>query len=350
MEPKINQASLSDFIALNDSPVDVGIGAYAQMLSDGIGELNLISLICRRNNADYFHPGKVLNGIFPPKLSGWEINHRIFRRILKKNGIDENLKLHYLSSWFHPRRNEQGMIVTFHDLHTVNGDLTRIYKSDLKFKGWTNIIAISEQTRKDLVNSGYGEDNVTVIHHAISDFWHKETDPSDLGNEIPDISEMNSQNLPVVLTVKDGQNRNNNKTREATFGRYFHIHIGSDIKADLNLSHISRKALRYLYSIADAYVRPADSEGFGNPPVEALMCGTPSVVSDIPTYHETLMETGIYVERNVDGIREGIKEAVENGGKYVENFNSTRRQHFSMSRFRKEMLSYYRERDFYKDT
>jgi glycosyltransferase involved in cell wall biosynthesis len=46
--------------------------------------------------------------------------------------------------------------------------------------------------------------------------------------------------------------------------------------------------LASLYSGALALVMPSWLEGFGLPPLEAAACGTPSIVSDLPVYDETL--------------------------------------------------------------
>lgn len=54
--------------------------------------------------------------------------------------------------------------------------------------------------------------------------------------------------------------------------------------------------LAAIYSGARALVFPSDDEGFGLPPVEALACGTPVVVSDIPVLREVLGDRATFVE------------------------------------------------------
>jgi glycosyltransferase involved in cell wall biosynthesis len=49
-----------------------------------------------------------------------------------------------------------------------------------------------------------------------------------------------------------------------------------------------RPQLEALYAGAIALVMPSHLEGFGLPPLEAALCGTPSVVSDLPVFAETL--------------------------------------------------------------
>jgi glycosyltransferase involved in cell wall biosynthesis len=54
-------------------------------------------------------------------------------------------------------------------------------------------------------------------------------------------------------------------------------------------------ALAALYAGAIAVVAPSWLEGFGLPPVEAASLGTPSVVSDLPVFAETLAEGALRV-------------------------------------------------------
>ncbi len=56
----------------------------------------------------------------------------------------------------------------------------------------------------------------------------------------------------------------------------------------VGLPELSDDALATLYSGVDLLISPSIIEGFGFPPLEALACGTPVLVSDIPVYRETL--------------------------------------------------------------
>ncbi len=54
------------------------------------------------------------------------------------------------------------------------------------------------------------------------------------------------------------------------------------------LENVPDSHLPSLYSGAQILISPSLAEGFGLPPLEALACGTPVVVSDLPVYHEVL--------------------------------------------------------------
>ncbi|WP_306789772.1 glycosyltransferase [Thermogymnomonas acidicola] len=70
--------------------------------------------------------------------------------------------------------------------------------------------------------------------------------------------------------------------------------------------------LAKLYNRASVLIRLSDFEGFGYPPLEALFCGTPAVVSDIAVFRETLVEAGVFVKKDERSILDGIEYALEN--------------------------------------
>jgi glycosyltransferase involved in cell wall biosynthesis len=67
--------------------------------------------------------------------------------------------------------------------------------------------------------------------------------------------------------------------------------------------HVSDDELAAIYSGARALVFPSDDEGFGLPTVEALACGTPVVVSDLPVLREVLGDRATFVESgDIEGL------------------------------------------------
>jgi len=63
----------------------------------------------------------------------------------------------------------------------------------------------------------------------------------------------------------------------------------------VRLGAIGDSALDPLYRQARALVMPSLLEGFGLPPLEALVRGTPVVVSDLPVFRETLGDAATFV-------------------------------------------------------
>jgi len=60
------------------------------------------------------------------------------------------------------------------------------------------------------------------------------------------------------------------------------------------LSHVKPDDLVALYQNATALIQPSSYEGFGLPVVEAMACGCPVIVSDIPTLREVVGDAGIF--------------------------------------------------------
>jgi len=62
------------------------------------------------------------------------------------------------------------------------------------------------------------------------------------------------------------------------------------------LGRVEDELLPVLYSGAAGFVSPSVYEGFGLPPLEAMACGTPIAVSDIPAHREVCGSTATYFD------------------------------------------------------
>lgn len=62
------------------------------------------------------------------------------------------------------------------------------------------------------------------------------------------------------------------------------------------LGRVSDAELKRYYEGASCFVYPSLYEGFGIPPLEAMACGVPVVVSDIPPIREVCGDTALYVD------------------------------------------------------
>ncbi|RME83946.1 MAG: glycosyltransferase family 1 protein [Zetaproteobacteria bacterium] len=60
------------------------------------------------------------------------------------------------------------------------------------------------------------------------------------------------------------------------------------------LEGVNDEALVALYREAQALVFPSTAEGFGFPALEAMACGTPAIVADIPVLRETCGEAALF--------------------------------------------------------
>lgn len=71
--------------------------------------------------------------------------------------------------------------------------------------------------------------------------------------------------------------------------------------------------LRLLYNIADVFVFPSTFEGFGIPPLEAMACGCPVVVSNATSLPEVVGDAALLHDpHDVDGFAASIKHVLTN--------------------------------------
>lgn len=79
------------------------------------------------------------------------------------------------------------------------------------------------------------------------------------------------------------------------------------------LGVLDDRALAEQFRSANVFISPSLVEGFGLPPLEALACGTPVVVTDIPAHRETMgsLQNVTFVEaRSPDAIAAGLIESL----------------------------------------
>ncbi len=90
----------------------------------------------------------------------------------------------------------------------------------------------------------------------------------------------------------------------------------SRFRNDISLTgYIPDEELKLYYSSCDVFVYPSLYEGFGLPPLEAMACGAPVVVSDIPVFRELLHNSAIFVNpESPESIAGGIETIIINTG------------------------------------
>lgn len=80
-----------------------------------------------------------------------------------------------------------------------------------------------------------------------------------------------------------------------------------------NKTYIEHDDLPYLLSETDALIYISSKEALGLPPLEALMCGSPSLIADTPLAHELLGDEGFFIKK-LDDVNEiaQVMEAIIN--------------------------------------
>jgi len=73
------------------------------------------------------------------------------------------------------------------------------------------------------------------------------------------------------------------------------------------LGYLPDRELAYLYNVASAFIYPSIYEGFGLPPIEAMACGSPVIVSRTSSLPEICGDAAYYVDpKKITDIAEGI--------------------------------------------
>jgi glycosyltransferase involved in cell wall biosynthesis len=62
----------------------------------------------------------------------------------------------------------------------------------------------------------------------------------------------------------------------------------------IHLEQVTSDEMRALYSACEAFVFPSFAEGFGFPPMEAMLCSAPTIVSDIPAHRWVMGDASLY--------------------------------------------------------
>ena len=82
-------------------------------------------------------------------------------------------------------------------------------------------------------------------------------------------------------------------------------------------------ALPAVYAGARALVLPSHYEGFGLPALEAMACGTPTIVSDIPALREVVGDEGWLIDpAEPETITDALRLTVEHPERLEKESNS----------------------------
>ena len=109
------------------------------------------------------------------------------------------------------------------------------------------------------------------------------------------------------------------------------------------LGRVSDEELVRLYNQAVCFIFPSLYEGFGLPPIEAMSCGCPVLVSDIPVLHEVCGDAATYFDPyNPYAIRKAIIGFLEGDKDRVRGYNNARR--FSWAVSAKTIISLLKEK------
>lgn len=215
-------------------------------------------------------------------------------------------------------------VITVHDLafllypQFMTKESARYYgQIDQAVRSTDHIIAVSQATKDDLVKLlGVPQRKITVIYEGVNPIYHpidkteahafvKETFGLEPGFLFFISTIEPRKNIPALLKafrwLKDHRRRPEKLVLAGSKGWLFEevdetIHklkLENDV---VLLGRVHDSEVNYLYNAAKMLVYPSFYEGFGLPPLEAMRCGTPVIVSKIKVMPEVVGDAALMVD------------------------------------------------------
>ncbi|OGW46928.1 MAG: hypothetical protein A2Y66_08420 [Nitrospirae bacterium RBG_13_41_22] len=234
--------------------------------------------------------------------------------------------------------------ITVHDLAFLSfpktfGRVRRIYKSLSIFRSAAmadRVIVVSEATKKECLRFlNIPEERISVIYNGV----HREFGPIEDEERLEDVKTIYGLSDKVILYVGTLEPRKNilnlvnafynlkKKERishqlvlaggkgwlyKEVFEMVEQLGMADDVKFT---EYVPKDVLSILYNIAEIFVYPSIYEGFGLPPLEAMACGCPVVVSNVASLPEVCGDAAYYVDPySVESIAEGIYKVLTDEG------------------------------------
>jgi len=303
-----------------------GITQYILRLIEGLAQINegdefIILQHWRDNSIFVKSPNFRRRAIFTPS------HHRFEQRSLPLELLLTRLDLLHSPDFIPPFQRRWKSVITIHDLnflaypHFLTPEAARYYgQIDQAVRRADGIIAVSESTKRDIVRlTGVRESKIQVIYEGTNPVFRPLNGYED---EIRAMKRKYGITKDFILFVSTIEPRKNIPTLLRAFRRLL-----DDYHADVQLVLAGRKGwlfdevfrtanelrlegdvlflgrvptsdLVLLYNAARAFAFPSLYEGFGLPPLEAMACGTPTVVSNVSSLPEVVGDAALLVDPN----------------------------------------------------
>jgi glycosyltransferase involved in cell wall biosynthesis len=300
-----------------------GIGQYILHLVNGLAKVDqdneYVLLQSRKDDTT------ILDQSNFRRVSLWTpSHHRLERYSLNVELVRLGLDVLHSPDFIPPRRPSCKSVITVHDLafllypHFLTKESARYYGHIDQAVRWTDhIIAVSESTKRDTIQHlGVPEDKITVVHEAANPIFRQ----VDKKHAREQVRKRHGVDGPFVLFVSTIEPRKNVPTLVRAIwqllecykedvklvlagGKGWLFEDAFGIVDDLNLDghvhfvgRVSSQELLHLYNAAELLAHPAFYEGFGLPPLEAMACGLPVIVSDVASLPEVVGDAGLLVD------------------------------------------------------
>lgn len=251
-------------------------------------------------------------------------HHRLEQSALRIELRRLGLDLLHSPDFIPPFNRNFKSVITVHDLafllypQFMTKESARYYgQIDQAVRSTDHIIAVSQATKEDLVKLlGVPQRKITVIYEGVNPIYQpidkteahafvKKTFGLEPGFLFFISTIEPRKNIPALLKafrwLKDHRRRPEKLVLAGSKGWLFEevdetihkLRLENDV---VLLGRVHDTEVKYLYNAAGMLVYPSFYEGFGLPPLEAMRCGTPVIVSKIKVMPEVVGDAALMVD------------------------------------------------------
>ena len=192
------------------------------------------------------------------------------------------------------------------------------------------VITISENSKQDIVTHFHvPASRIDIVYPSVSGVFMnpavKEFATHPYGDYILAVSSIDPRKnfRGLIQAFKAG---NFNDTKLVIVGSEYKVFANNDLKelvaGDSRIvftGYINDTELVALYQQAKVFAYPSFFEGFGIPPLEAMACGCPTLVSNTTSLPEVCGDASVYVDPyDIDSIRDGLAKILNDDKLRVE--------------------------------
>lgn len=185
------------------------------------------------------------------------------------------------------------------------------------------VLTISENSKKDIIEMiGIREDKIGVLYCDVPSEFRSNNNqklPNVYGDYILAVSSLDPRkNFGRLIEAYNKLNLPNVKL--VIVGSINKVFSDLNIKKNIQdnplitfTGYVDQQDLPSLYRNAKLFIYPSLYEGFGIPPLEAMICGCPTIVANVASLPEVCGNASYYVNPySIDDISRGMKELINN--------------------------------------
>lgn len=305
----------------------------------------------------------------------WTPSHHRFERLaISAEVLPHPLDVFHSPDFIPPRKTRAASVITVHDLafllypRFLTTASARYYgQVDPASRSASHIIAVSQSTKRDVTRLlGVPNEKVTVIYEAAHPLFrpvdkslakaHVKAKYGIEGDFILFVSTLEPRkNLPTLLAAYHRLITSyKNQTELVIAGHKGWLTQEVDQTIDKYhlrervcfLGSVDNESLASLYNAARVFALPSFYEGFGLPPLEAMACGTPVIVSNTSSLPEVVGDAGVLVDPNdVEAWSAALARVLSDPELHAEMSEKGKRRAslFSWERAARDTLSVYRK-------